>query len=127
LFRTGAAAVQYPPEDGPRAGWGARLSGVNSPHHVERAVLLPSSEAWSADAHLVGEALRMVGSAAAVTLDGTRYVLPTLTWQIAAEMVGDCVTADHRPEKRQRPGVGRRRSPWRRGRAQHVRASSPGP
>jgi hypothetical protein len=70
---------------------------VNSPH-AERAVLLPSSFAWSADAHLVGEALGTVGSAAARPLDDTRYVLPTLTWQIAAETVGDCATTDHRPE-----------------------------
>jgi hypothetical protein len=39
-----------------------------------------------------------VGSAAARTLDDTRYVLPTLTWQIAAETVGDCASTDHRPE-----------------------------
>lgn len=71
---------------------------MNSPHHVERAVLLPSSISWRADARLVGEALGTVGSAAAATLDDTRYVLPTLTWQIAAETVGDCATADHRPE-----------------------------
>jgi hypothetical protein len=70
---------------------------MNSPH-AERTVLLPSSVAWSADARLAGEALTTMGSAAAANLDDTRYVLPTLTWQIAAETVGDCVTTDHRPE-----------------------------
>ncbi|WP_432154820.1 hypothetical protein [Streptomyces tricolor] len=64
----------------------------------DRPVFLPAGFAWSADARLVGEVLDTVGSAAAVTLDETRYLVPALTWQIAAEVVGDCATADHRPE-----------------------------
>ncbi len=64
----------------------------------DRPVLLPSSFAWNADARLVGEVLGTVGSAAARTLDDTRYLRPTLTRQIAAELVGDCATTDYRPE-----------------------------
>lgn len=64
----------------------------------DRPVLLPSSFAWSTDARLVAEVLETVASAAARILDDTRYVLPALTWQNAAELVGDCVTTDHRCE-----------------------------
>jgi len=64
----------------------------------DHPVLLPSSPAWSADARLVGEVLATVGSAAACTSDDTRYLQPTLTWQIAAETVGDCATTDHDPD-----------------------------
>ncbi|WP_406291984.1 hypothetical protein [Embleya sp. NBC_00896] len=32
------------------------------------------------------------------TLDDTRYLRPALTWQMAAEVVGDCVATDHRAE-----------------------------
>lgn len=67
---------------------------MSSPH-TERPALLPSASAWNADAQLVSEALKTVRSAAAATFDDTRYLLPTLTWQIAAEVVGDCATTDH--------------------------------
>ena len=70
----------------------------NSRAHSERPVLLPCGRAFSADARLVGEVLETVGSAAASTLDDTRYLIPTLTWQIGAEAVGDLATDDHRPE-----------------------------
>ncbi|MFE2936601.1 hypothetical protein [Streptomyces sp. NPDC059278] len=62
-------------------------------------VLLPSSFAWATDVRLVGGVLGTVGSAAACILDDTRYVEPALTWQIAAELVGDCDTTDHRCER----------------------------
>ncbi|MEU9318257.1 hypothetical protein [Streptomyces sp. NPDC048295] len=39
-----------------------------------------------------------MGSAAARVLDDTRYVLPALTWRIAAELADDCVTTDHQSE-----------------------------
>ncbi|MFJ2645295.1 hypothetical protein ACIO1C_00930 [Streptomyces sp. NPDC087420] len=39
-----------------------------------------------------------MGSAAAANLDDTLYLLPTLTWQIVAELVTDYATTDHRPE-----------------------------
>ncbi|MDQ1033608.1 hypothetical protein QFZ75_000024 [Streptomyces sp. V3I8] len=63
----------------------------------DHPVVLPSSSAWNADARLVGEVLQTVGSAAACTSDDTRYLHPTLTWQIAAETVLDCATNDYRP------------------------------
>ncbi|MET9658158.1 hypothetical protein [Streptomyces sp. NPDC006510] len=69
---------------------------MSSPDHP---VLLPSSFAWAADVRLVGGVLGTVGSAAACILDDTRYVEPALTWQIAAELVGDCDTTDHRCER----------------------------
>lgn len=65
---------------------------------ADHPVLLPSSSGWNADARLAGEALETVWSAAAATtLDDTHYLLPPLTWQIAAEVVKGCATNDHRP------------------------------
>ena len=63
----------------------------------DRPVLLPSSRAFSADARLVGEVLGTAASAASRTLDDTRFLVPALTWQIAAEAVGDLATDDHSP------------------------------
>ncbi|MGA5874021.1 hypothetical protein [Streptomyces cinereoruber] len=45
---------------------------------------------------MVGEALGTVAATAARTLDDTRYLLPALTWQVAADQIADCVTTDHR-------------------------------
>ncbi|GAB2891318.1 hypothetical protein [Streptomyces mayteni] len=70
---------------------------MSSPH-ADRPVLLPSSIEWNADARLVGAALEIVWSAAACTLDDTRYRVPALKWQIATEVVGDCANTDDRPE-----------------------------
>lgn len=39
-----------------------------------------------------------MGSAATATFDDTRYLVPALTWQIAADLVGDCATTDCRPD-----------------------------
>jgi hypothetical protein len=89
--------MRYPPEVGSPVARRCQAFRVDDPH-AERAVLLPSSVAWSADARLVGEALRTLGSASARTLDDTRFVLPALTWQIAADTVADCATEDHRAE-----------------------------
>ncbi|MFJ4774035.1 hypothetical protein ACIP88_33840 [Streptomyces uncialis] len=61
----------------------------------DRPVLLPSSVEWSEETRSVGEALRAVAAAASATGDDTRYVLPPLRWQIAADWVGDCPTVDH--------------------------------
>lgn len=51
----------------------------------DRPVLLPSSVEWSEDARSAGKALRAVQAAASATGDDTRYVLPPLRWQIAAD------------------------------------------
>ncbi|MGK5631834.1 hypothetical protein [Streptomyces sp. URMC 123] len=65
----------------------------------DRPVLLPSGLAWNTDARVVGEVLEIVGAAAARCLDDSRYLAPALTWQVAAELVSDCVvTTDYRPE-----------------------------
>jgi hypothetical protein len=72
---------------------------MSRPHAgPDRTVLLPSSVAWNADARLVGEVLETVWAAAARDLTDTRYQLPALTWQIAAEVSADCATTDYRPE-----------------------------
>ncbi|CAM5286907.1 hypothetical protein GCM10010329_85830 [Streptomyces spiroverticillatus] len=71
---------------------------MNPAARPDQPVLLPSSSAWSEDARLVGDTFALVGAAAATTFDDTRFLLPPLTWTIAAERVGDCVTTDHRPE-----------------------------
>ncbi|MFS0697996.1 hypothetical protein [Streptomyces nitrosporeus] len=71
---------------------------MSSRARPDHPVVLPSSSAWDADARLVGEALTTVGSAAACTSDDTaRYLQPTLTWQIAAEVVGDCAATGQDP------------------------------
>ncbi|WP_329611644.1 hypothetical protein [Kitasatospora herbaricolor] len=73
---------------------------MNSPRvGREHPVLLPGGPAWNADARLVGDVLESVWLAAARTRDDTRYLVPTLTWQIAAELVGDCATTDDRGER----------------------------
>ncbi|MFE3074239.1 hypothetical protein [Streptomyces sp. NPDC059247] len=64
----------------------------------DRPVFLPSGYGWSADARLVGRILGVVGAAAGRHLDDTRFIEPILTWQIAAEEISDCATADNRPE-----------------------------
>ncbi|MFD6691045.1 hypothetical protein ACFWEV_34900 [Streptomyces bacillaris] len=61
----------------------------------DRPVLLPSSCEWSEEARLVGGALRTVQAAAPATGDEARYVLSSLTWQVAAELVEKCPTIDH--------------------------------
>lgn len=66
---------------------------------VPRPVFLPSSPSWNAQAHLVGEVLHTVAATAARTLDDTRYLVPSLTWQVAADQVRDCVTTDHHPDR----------------------------
>ncbi|MEU3401338.1 hypothetical protein [Streptomyces filamentosus] len=66
---------------------------------VPRPVFLPSDPSWNAQAHLVGEVLHTMAAAAARTLDDTRYLVPALTWQVAADQVRDCVTADHHPDR----------------------------
>ncbi|MFB7031540.1 MULTISPECIES: hypothetical protein [unclassified Streptomyces] len=65
---------------------------------LPRPVFLPSGRSWNGEARMVGEVLHTVAAAAARTLDDTRYLLPALTWQVACEQVGDCVTTDHRAE-----------------------------
>ncbi|MDT0413715.1 MULTISPECIES: hypothetical protein [Streptomyces] len=62
---------------------------------ADHPVLLPSGAEWGAEARLVGEALRTVQSAAAQRADETRFVLPLLRWQIAADWIGDCPGTDH--------------------------------
>ncbi|MFE5512235.1 hypothetical protein ACFQ9J_16750 [Streptomyces sp. NPDC056529] len=65
---------------------------------VPRPVFLPSGFFWNTEARMVGEALRTVVAAAVRALDGTRYLVPALTWQVAADQIADCVTTDHRAD-----------------------------
>ncbi|MFF9344905.1 hypothetical protein ACF1CG_34765 [Streptomyces sp. NPDC014773] len=66
---------------------------------VPRPVFLPSGPSWNAQARLVGEVLHTVAAAAARLLDDTRYLVPALTWQVAADQVRDCVTVDHHRDR----------------------------
>ncbi|MFE0777836.1 hypothetical protein [Streptomyces sp. NPDC058861] len=71
---------------------------MNSASTVPRPVFLPSGFFWNTEARMVGETLHTVAAAAASTLDDTRYLVPALTWQVAADQIADCVTTDHRAE-----------------------------
>ncbi|MER5748064.1 hypothetical protein ABT097_32945 [Streptomyces sp. NPDC002225] len=56
----------------------------------DRPVLLPGGEEWRDAVHLVRESLETARAFA----PGSRCLLPPVTWEAAADLVGDCATAD---------------------------------
>ncbi|MEU4507727.1 hypothetical protein [Streptomyces sp. NPDC024089] len=56
----------------------------------DRPALLPVGEEWRAAVHLVRESLETARAFA----PGSRCLLPPVTWEVAADLVGDCATVD---------------------------------
>lgn len=66
---------------------------------LDRGVPLPNGSAWNGAVQLVADSLALVADAARLDPDDTLYLLPLLTWQVAAEQVPDCHTGRLGPEQ----------------------------